>query len=109
MNTLKKLKAAFWIDPNFQLKIMFLFNLMTAITLFLIFLSLLYFLENFKSKGLLLGIPFDHVYFQFLNEEKSFLSMTFVTTSLFCLFISSFGGLISSYKIIKMKQGEKIE
>lgn len=98
-----KVEARSWtrilINSNFQLRLIGYF-----VTLFLITTGTLYsttflFFWNLKQKGLKVGIPENHVYYQFLNNQKHDLDMLFIGLAVVNLIILLVTGFIISHRI----------
>jgi hypothetical protein len=77
-----KVKERSWtsilINPPFQLKLMSYFVVLFILTTITLYSTTYLFFWNMKQKGLNVGIPEGHVYYQFLLNQKHDLDYLFI-------------------------------
>ena len=66
------------INRSFQLKLMGYFVLLFIVTTISLYSTTFLFFWNMKNKGLNVGIPEGHVFYQFLLNQKHDLDMLFI-------------------------------
>ncbi len=99
MNVKERSWTSILINPAFQLKLLSYF-----ITLFILTTASLYsttylFFWNMKQKGLKVGIPDGHVYYQFLQNQKHDLDLLFIGLAVFNFLLLLTVGFIISHRI----------
>lgn len=87
------------INKAFQLRLLSYFVLLFFLTTVSLYSTTYLFFWNMKTKGLNVGIPEGHVYYQFLENQKNDLDLLFIGLALlnFVLLISV--GFIISHRI----------
>lgn len=96
------------INPAFQLKLMSYFIGLFFLTTFSLYSTTYLFFWNMKQKGLKVGIPEEHVYYHFLQNQKHDLDLLFIGLVVFNLILLLSVGFIVSHRIAgpihKMKE-----
>ena len=82
-------RARFLVLPSFQLKFMAYIVMFSGFGLSVLYASNLFYFDRLISEGQAMGLAPDHVYFQFIEQQKSLLQSVFLTVSAIV-----FGGLI---------------
>jgi hypothetical protein len=101
MDTRKQSKGrrVFLINPRFQLLFLGFMVGIAALAILIFYGSNLYFLSEFTRNGQALGLPPDHVYFEFLNAQRQLMTQIFSLTSGICIGVMSLGGLLFSHRV----------
>lgn len=92
-------RKVFLINPRFQLSLVAWFLLISALLISVFYFVNWYFFYNFAQEARSVGLPSDHVFFQFLNEQRSFMSKLFIIASIATLFLLGLGGIWISHKV----------
>ena len=87
------------INRPFQLKLMGYFILLFIITTACLYSTTFLFFWNMKNKGLNVGIPEGHVFYQFLMNQKHDLDMLFIGLASFNFVLLLTVGFIISHRI----------
>jgi sensor histidine kinase YesM len=87
------------IDPDFQLRLMSYFVGLFVITTLSLYSTTYLFFYKLVQKGMRVGIPAGHVFYKFLEEQKSELDWLFVGLALFNLVLLLGVGFIISHRI----------
>lgn len=67
-----------FINPKFQLRLMSYFVVLFLITTLCLYSTTFLFFWNMKTKGLEVGIPEGHIFYQFLQNQKHDLDLLFI-------------------------------
>lgn len=87
------------INRQFQLSILSWFILLSFFVLGIIYSANYYFFHLFIQDAMSAGIPADHMFFKFINEQKMTMNRLFLGISVFIFIVLSVGGLILSHKV----------
>lgn len=87
------------INPSFQLKLLSYFIALFVLTTVSLYSTTYLFFWNMKQKGLKVGIPDGHVYYQFLQNQKHDLDLLFIGLAAFNFFLLVAVGFIISHRI----------
>jgi uncharacterized protein involved in cysteine biosynthesis len=87
------------INRPFQLKLLSYFVVLFVLTTISLYSTTFLFFWNMKNKGLSVGIPEGHVYYQFLNNQKHDLDLLFVGLAAFNLVLLLTVGFVVSHRI----------
>jgi hypothetical protein len=87
------------INPKFQLTFMGFVLGLISITLGIFYGSQLYFFWKFRQVGLSVNLSPDHVFFQFLNQQKVTMNLIFLFSSGLTAIILGVAGLTFSNRI----------
>lgn len=98
MNQPNKRKI-FLINRAFQLSIILKFFLLSLILIAIFYASNLYFFQHLKNEAIAANLPPDHIFFQFLHEQKTLMNKIFIFTSLASIVIQFVGGILLSHKV----------
>lgn len=98
-----KLKERSWtsilISPSFQLKFLSYFVGLFFLTTISLYSTTYLFFWGLKNKGLKVGIPEGHVYYQFLQNQKHDLDSLFIGLAIFNFILLIGVGFIISHRI----------
>ena len=89
----------FLVMPGFQLKFMGYIICFAVFGIMVLYASNYLYYEHLVAEGKELGLAADHIYFEFIEQQKSLLNTTFLSVSAIvfgCLFLA---GLYLSHKI----------
>jgi uncharacterized paraquat-inducible protein A len=87
------------INPEFQLSFL-TYTLGIAATILVVFFGAnRFFFWRFKQKGIDIGLPADHVFFRFINEQQWNMDLIFLVTAVIALAALIFYGLYLSNRI----------
>lgn len=96
------------INPRFQLRLLSYFGGLFILTTISLYSTTFLFFWNMKNKGIKVGIPEGHVYYQFLENQKHDLDMLFIGLATFNFILLLTVGFIVSHRIAgplhKMKE-----
>lgn len=87
------------INPEFQLKLLSYFMGLFVLTTITLYSTTYLFFWNMKNKGLNVGIPEGHVYYQFLANQKHDMDMLFIGLAAFNFILLISVGFIVSHRI----------
>lgn len=80
-------RKVYLINPKFQLKFAVYLCLMAAFVISIYYMANWYFLNSFIEKGQDVGLPSNHIYFQFIADQARFMHIIFAVSS-FCAFFA---------------------
>jgi hypothetical protein len=95
----KEKRRTFLINPRFQLSFMAYTVGMSALIIAIFYCANVYFFWKFNNSGVQLGLPPDHVYFQFLAEQKFKMNLVFGVTSTIAFAALGVWGLFLSHRV----------
>jgi len=87
------------INPRFQVMFMSYMVVMTAVAIGIFYGANVYFFNEFRQMGMALGLPGDHVFFQFLTEQRTRMNVIFGVGSLCAFGALSLSGLFLSHRV----------
>ncbi len=88
-----------FINPGFQLRLMSYFVVLFLLTTTCLYSTTFLFFWNMKKKGQEVGIPDGHVFYQFLQNQKSDLDLLFIGLAGLNLVLLLGVGFILSHRI----------
>ena len=94
----RKLKN-FLLNPDFQIKLLSYFVGLFILTTISLYSTTFLFFWRLKEKALSVGIPSGHIFYRFIDGQKSDLDLTFVLLTLFNLLLLVGTGFIVSHRI----------
>ena len=99
MNPFNKNRKIYLINPRFQYSFIIFSSTVGFLTLCILYFAILYFFWSFEHRGIKLGIPSDHIFFRFIDEERNTMNLVFVVAAIIGLVVTSVGALILSHKV----------
>lgn len=87
------------IDKPFQLKLLGYFLAIFTISTVTLYTTTFLFYWNLKNKGIQIGIPEGHIFYQFLIDQKQNLDVLFIGLACFNLLLMVITVLILSHRI----------
>ena len=92
-------RKMFLINRAFQLSIISWFSLLCFALIGIFYFANRYFFYSLNTQAIEAGLETSHIYFTFLNEQKSLMDKIFGYTSIFSFLIIQGGGLYLSHKV----------
>jgi methyl-accepting chemotaxis protein len=92
-------RKTYLINPKFQLSFIFFSMATTFLGMSVIFASIKYFFWSFKNMGKEYGIPENHIFFRFIEDQSSKMNFTFFISAVLVLAISLVGALLLSHRV----------
>lgn len=96
---MKNKRKVYLVNPKFQIFIITFFTGLFLLTTIIMFALVYFVFMQFLSKGREIGLPADHVYFQFVDLQINFFIKAFIPCAMLTLGIFIVGGLLLSHKI----------
>jgi hypothetical protein len=87
------------INKPFQYSILGYFSCLSLILISIFYSTIWYFFYNLKKEAASVGLPPDHVFFTFINEQKGNIDKVFIVSSIVALVVILLGGLILSHRV----------
>lgn len=87
------------INPKFQLKISGYFAVLSLINIGIFYSCVYYFFKLFFNKGVEIGLPKNHVFFMFIEDQMFTMNMVFIITALIAVSFLMFSGVFISHKV----------
>lgn len=87
------------IEPALQLRLMSYFVALFALTIITLYLVNYYFFATLKGKAMAVGIPLEHVFFSYLNDQKSMLDRLFFFLAFLNFLFLFVVGFIVSHRV----------
>jgi ABC-type Fe3+ transport system substrate-binding protein len=87
------------INPQFQLSVIRYMLFLTFIIVAVFYAANLYHFWALKKQGLLLGLPSDHIFFWFIDEQQRNMDILFLVTSAVALLTIVCFGLLISHRV----------
>lgn len=92
-------RKVYMINPHFQYSFIIFASVIGFISLCIFYFAILYFFWSFEKRGIALGIPANHIFFRFIDEERSTMNLIFVIASVLVLLTTSIGALMLSHRV----------
>lgn len=89
----------FLINPKFQFSFMGYTLAIAVMTIALFYCADMYFFWKFRQLGQGLGLPSNHVFFQFIDEQRSSKNAYYAVTAAFSVAVLSVWGLLLSHRV----------
>ena len=87
------------INPKFQLRLSAYFAFVSVINIAIFYVCSRYFFQVFVDMGQEIGLPENHVYFMFMEDQMLTMNIVFLVTSLVTIGFLMFFGVFISHKI----------
>ena len=87
------------INKPFQYSILGYFSCLSLILISIFYSTIWYFFSNLRKEAASVGLPPDHVFFTFIDQQKSNIDKVFIISSVVALIVILLGGLILSHKV----------
>ncbi len=91
----------FSINPFFKRSFIFYSSIIGVISLCIFYFAITYFFWSFEQKGMSLGIPANHVFYKFINEQRYSMNVIFAIVGIFVLAINSISAFVVAQKILR--------
>jgi len=92
-------RRQFLINPNLQLKVSGWFIALAVVNIVIFYSCINYFFNIFYEKGVEIGLPKNHVFFMFIEDQVSHMNMIFIASSVITMVIILFAGILISHRI----------
>ncbi|HXH73432.1 MAG TPA: hypothetical protein VNJ08_00600 [Bacteriovoracaceae bacterium] len=89
----------FFINPKFQFSVIANFLALSLITISSFYAANFWFFYKFTQLGKNMGLPADHVFFQFIQTQKDQMNWIFIGVSILVSGILFMGGVLLSHKV----------
>jgi hypothetical protein len=96
---MKSQRKVYLINPKFQLSFILFSTITSFLGMSVFFIASNYFFWSFKNLGKTYGIPENHIFFTFINDQGHKMNMIFLVSSIVFFFISSIGALFLSHRV----------
>jgi hypothetical protein len=90
-------RKVFLINPKFQLTFIFFMIGLAAVAIAIIYAANVYFFWKFRQMGEAVGLSPDHVFFQFLSQQRHEMNWVFVGTSVAVFTLIAISGIMMSH------------
>lgn len=87
------------INPKFQLRLSAYFAFVSVINIGIFYFCIRYFFQVFVDMGMEIGLPENHVYFMFMEDQMLTMNIVFLVTSIVTIGFLMFFGVFISHKI----------
>tara|TARA_B100000886_G_C20098570_1_gene356886 strand:+ start:98 stop:529 length:432 start_codon:yes stop_codon:yes gene_type:complete len=87
------------INPRFQLKVSAYFAFMSVINIAVFYGCIRYFFQVFIDMGQEIGLPKNHVYFMFMEDQMLTMNIVFLVTAALTIGLIMFFGVFISHKV----------
>ncbi len=87
------------INPKFQLKISAYFAFLTVLNIAIFYACIRYFFQVFVNMGQEIGLPNNHVYFMFMEDQMLTMNIVFLISSIITIGLLMLFGVFISHKI----------
>lgn len=92
-------RKVYLINPRFQYSFIAFSCAAGFISLCILYFAILYFFWSFEQRGISLGIPSNHIFFRFIDEQRQTMNMVFIAGAIFSFITTSIGAIILSHKV----------
>ncbi len=97
---IKSRRSKLLIDKKFQISFILKTSLLSFLTVTLFHSVNMYFFYQLRKEGLSFGLSEDHLYFQFIRDQKNFLTSLYLGGSLLMIVVFFIFGLVYSHRIV---------
>jgi methyl-accepting chemotaxis protein len=92
-------RRVYLINPGFQLRMLGAMGLLAAAVIGALYGANAYFFWKFSLVGTEVGLPPDHVFYEFINEQRGLMNWVFASVAGVVVVVIGLGGLLLSHKI----------
>lgn len=96
---MKNQRKIYLINPNFQLRVTSYFILLAIINILVCYACVYYFFDIFQSKGVEIGLPKNHVFFMFIEDQMMQMNSVFLVMATLTAVILLIAGVLISHRI----------
>jgi methyl-accepting chemotaxis protein len=96
---MKSQRKVYLINPKFQLSFIFFSTITSLLGMLVFFVASNYFFWSFKNLGKTYGIPENHIFFTFINDQGHKMNMIFLVSSIVFFIITIIGSLLLSHRV----------
>ncbi len=94
-----KRRRTILISPSFQFRYIGYGSIGSILSLLVFFGSIRYFFRLFAEKGVAMGMPPNHMFFVFLNEQKVAMNSVFIVAAIILISLNVVYGLFASHRM----------
>lgn len=87
------------INKKFQLSVIAICTVWAVITTLIFYIGMLLMFKQFAQEGALMGLPPEHIFFEFINDQVNMLHVFFAALTVFVILVFFVGGMFLSNKI----------
>ena len=87
------------INPKFQIRVTMYFIILAIINIIVFYGCVYYFFDIFYSKGTEIGLPKNHVFFMFIEDQITQMNSVFFIMSVITVAILFIAGVLISHRI----------
>lgn len=87
------------VNPRFQLSFLLFSAGSAAVTAAIFYIASMYFFWKFESLGRTIGLPEGHVFFRFIAEQRSSMTLVLLAFSVLALGFLLVAGLVMSHRV----------
>ena len=92
-------RKRYLINPRFQMSFLVFSSIVSILGMSVFFLSIKYFFWSFHQLGEKYGIPADHIFFKFIDDQSAKMNVLFLLTAIIVLIISLVGAVMLSHRV----------
>jgi HAMP domain-containing protein len=95
----KKMRKTLLINPKFQFSVLGFMTLVAVGVMIIFYGADYFFFWRLTGEGQKIGLPPDHVFFQFIHEQQHMMNLIFVVTALISTAVIALCGLVLSHRV----------
>jgi methyl-accepting chemotaxis protein len=95
----KSKRKTYLINPKFQISFILFSTITSLLGMSVFFAAVNYFFWSFKNMGKEYGIPENHIFFKFINDQSYKMNFFFLISAVVVFFISLIGALLLSHRV----------
>lgn len=96
---MKNQRKVYLINPNFQLRVTLYFIGLAVLNIAIFYGCIRYFFNIFQSKGIEVGIPKNHVFFMFIDDQVAQMNTVFIVSAIITVALLLIAGILISHRI----------
>lgn len=94
-----KSRKIYLINPQFQMRFV-AFNILSSLLVILLVIGMLYyFFNHYQNLGIQNGIPSDHIFFDFLREQRNFITIALAVVAVAITAVQVILGIFFSHRV----------
>lgn len=96
---MKNQRKVYLINPKFQLRVTSYFIALAVVNILVFYGCVYYFFDIFHSKGIEIGLPKNHVFFMFIEDQVAQMNSVFIVVAILTVFLLLIAGVLISHRI----------
>lgn len=92
-------RTVFLINPKFQISFLIYTVSIATLTAAIFYGAVYYFFWKFRAMGAAVGLPANHVFYQFLNEQQTSMNWCWLGVSVLSIVTLTVTGLLLSHRV----------